>query len=208
MSIYTSKHEYRWFNQQPTDAHEYILPRVIELLPKSSSKQTILDIGCGNGFVASCLTRRGFTVTGVDASEEGIRIAQKEYPGIRFHVASAYDNLNSIVSDVDIVIATDVIEHMFVPRLLIENAYTVLKPRGMLIVTTPYHGYLKNLAMSLFNKWDFHHTVNWDGGHIKFFSEETMSELLNSYGFENITFHNVGRIRWLWKSMVCRCFKP
>jgi hypothetical protein len=78
----------------------------------------------------------------------------------------------------------------------------------MMILSTPYHGYLKNLALGFFNKWDFHHTVNWEGGHIKFFSENTMRELLASCGFEKITYHNIGRIRWLWKSMVCRCFKP
>jgi 2-polyprenyl-6-hydroxyphenyl methylase/3-demethylubiquinone-9 3-methyltransferase len=78
----------------------------------------------------------------------------------------------------------------------------------LLILTTSYHGYLKNLALSLTNCWDDHVHVDREGGHIKFFSEKTLSQMLHGSGFENVTYHNVGRVRWLWKSMVCRAEKP
>jgi hypothetical protein len=42
----------------------------------------------------------------------------------------------------------------------------------------------------------------WDGGHIKFWSKKTLSELLKREGFEVIDFHGVGRLPYLWKSMV------
>ena len=200
-------HKYEWLDPHPTHAHTYILPKIVKLLPKGSPEVKVLDIGCGNGFTAFNLARMGFDVTGVDTSEQGIRIAKEKYPDIRFEIASVYDNLSALINCIDIVIATEVIEHLFIPRLLIENAYKVLNPKGMLIITAPYHGYIKNLSLSIFNKWDFHHAVNWEGGHIKFFSEKTMSELLISSGFNEISFHNVGRIRWLWKSMICKCFK-
>lgn len=200
--------KYGWVNKQPNQALSYILPKIEELLPKGTIGLKILDVGCGNGFVASRLAGMGFDLAGVDVSKDGIQIAQEAYPDIRFEVASAYDNLSSVVNDVDIIIATELIEHLLYPRRFVENVHSVLKPKGMLILTTPYHGYLKNLAISISNKWDFHHTVNWEGGHIKFFSENTLFELLNTSGFKNISFHNIGRVRWLWKSMVCRCFKP
>lgn len=74
-------------------------------------------------------------------------------------------------------------------------------------LTTPYHGYLKNLVLSIFNYWDKHHTVDWEGGHIKFFSERTLRQMLMATGFANITFNNAGRLQYLWKSMVCRAQK-
>ena len=70
--------------------------------------------------------------------------------------------------------------------LFLENTFLVLRSGGSLILTTPYHGYLKNLALSLFNKWDKHFTVERRGGHIKFFSEETLARMLSSCGFENV----------------------
>lgn len=78
----------------------------------------------------------------------------------------------------------------------------MLKPGGVLIVSTPYHGYLKNLALSLADKWDDHHTPFWDGGHIKFWSRRTLSEFLRREGFEVLGFHDVGRLPFLWKSVI------
>jgi 2-polyprenyl-6-hydroxyphenyl methylase/3-demethylubiquinone-9 3-methyltransferase len=107
-----------------------------------------------------------------------------------------------------LIVSSEVIEHLFLPRRLPETAFALLRPGGLFILTTPYHGYMKNLALSLMNKWDDHHTVHHDGGHIKFFSEKTLRELLENSGFAALTFNNAGRLPWLWKSMVCRAQRP
>jgi 2-polyprenyl-6-hydroxyphenyl methylase/3-demethylubiquinone-9 3-methyltransferase len=57
-----------------------------------------------------------------------------------------------------------------------------LKPAGHFIVSTPYHGWLKNVVLALSGKMDNHFTALWDGGHIKFWSRETLSRLLRSKG--------------------------
>jgi len=63
----------------------------------------------------------------------------------------------------------EVIEHLYSPKTYLANIYNWLKDDGYLILTTPYHGYLKNLAIALFNKFDNHFNPLWEGGHIKFF---------------------------------------
>lgn len=70
------------------------------------------------------------------------------------------------------------------------------------MISTPYHGYLKNLALSVFNKWDKHHTPLWHGGHVKFWSRKTLTQLLEANGFKVTEFHGAGRLPWLWKSMI------
>jgi SAM-dependent methyltransferase len=197
---------YGWQSPESTEAHAYVLPALKRLLPKEAL--TILDVGCGNGYIAQKLADMGYTVVGIDASEEGITIAKKAFPNVRFEAYSAYDDLRPVVGAVDVVVASEVIEHLFRPTLFLNNVAAVLRPGGSLILTTPYHGYLKNLALSLSNKWDKHFGVDQEGGHIKFFSERTLAGMLVSCGFRNVTFHNVGRVRWLWKSMVCRAEKP
>ncbi len=167
----------------------------------------ILDAGCGNGAIAGHLAEMGYQVTGIDLSEDGIVIARKAHSKVRFEVASVYDDLHSIVDEVDVVISSEVIEHLYYPQRYLKNMASIIRPGGCIILTTPYHGYLKNLALSAFNYWDKHHTVDWEGGHIKFFSEKTLSRMLASAGFTKITFKNAGRFPWLWKSMVCRAKK-
>ena len=75
---------------------------------------------------------------------------------------------------------------------------------GEIIISTPYHGYLKNLAIALTNKMDHHFTTLWDGGHIKFWSKRSLTVLLNEFGFEVTQFSGSGRLPYLWKSMFVR----
>jgi 2-polyprenyl-6-hydroxyphenyl methylase/3-demethylubiquinone-9 3-methyltransferase len=105
------------------------------------------------------------------------------------------------------VVSTEVIEHLFSPHHLPIFAFKVLANGGWLVVSTPYHGYWKNLALCVMNKWDFHHDPLWHGGHIKFWSRNTLSKLMMNNGFEVVEFHGVGRIAYLWKSMILVCRK-
>jgi hypothetical protein len=62
---------------------------------------------------------------------------------------------------------------------------------------------LKNLGISLLNKWDSHFSVSWDVGHVKFFSVKTLREIFEDEGFSDIKFRFVGRFPAFWKSMIC-----
>ena len=88
------------------------------------------------------------------------------------------------------------------PRELAKVAKRCLKNDGTVILTTPYHGYFKNLVLAITGKLDKHFTVLWDGGHIKFFSVKTLSTLLLEQGFADLQFKFAGRYPLLWKSML------
>lgn len=103
----------------------------------------------------------------------------------------------------DCVVLGDVIEHLYRPADLLECASALLESGGYLIVGTPYHGYLKNLALSVFGKWDAHHCVDWDGGHVKFFSVKTLAALVQRHGFGDLSFRFFGRAPYLWMNMLC-----
>jgi 2-polyprenyl-3-methyl-5-hydroxy-6-metoxy-1,4-benzoquinol methylase len=203
MNIVDERNLYGWVSADQTIAHPYVLPAIKKLLP-ADQKLLILDAGCGNGFVAGKLAELGHQVIGIDSAPDGIAIARRTYPSLRFEVFSIYEDLQSIIKNVDLVISSEVIEHLYYPKVFLSNMRPVIRPGGHIILTTPYHGYLKNLLISLLGLWDQHHTTAWEGGHIKFFSEKSISSLLQSCGFNHIVFQNAGRVPWLWKSMVCR----
>jgi hypothetical protein len=72
---------------------------------------------------------------------------------------------------------------------------------GTAIVSTPYHGYWKNLALAVTGRMDAHFTALWDHGHIKFWSIATLGELLREAGFVDIRFERVGQVPPLAKAM-------
>ena len=130
-------------------------PFIAEFLRRNQC-QKILDLGCGNGALAARLEAEGFSVTGVDPDEQGVAIAREHCNG-QFLVASCYDDpLELGLTGFDAVICLEVVEHLYWPDAAVHFARKALKDSGWLILSTPYHGYLKNLCMSLLNRWDRH----------------------------------------------------
>jgi 2-polyprenyl-3-methyl-5-hydroxy-6-metoxy-1,4-benzoquinol methylase len=196
--------EYGWGTDAEPESCGYIAPKLLELL-KNYKIHRVCDLGSGNGALVGELQRTGYSVVGVEYAADGVSIAQTKYPEVHFYNLGVQDDpllVRNVEGVFDAVVSTEVVEHLFSPHQLPEFARGLLNTGGLLVVTTPYHGYLKNLALSLFGKWDHHHTALWHGGHIKFWSRGTLTKLLEDNGFEVIAFHGVGRIPFLWKSMV------
>ena len=179
--------------------------RVINKIEKLSNIKRICELGCGNGYFAGELAARGYEVVGVDGSESGVKEAQSAYgQTCRFVQSEIHSSLSGKVgSDFDLVVAIEVIEHLYQPSDLIEAAAAQLRPGGYLLLTTPYHGYLKNLILAVTNRMDSHFNPLGDGGHIKFFSVETLTRLITLQDFTEIQFEFFGRFPWIWKSMIC-----
>ena len=108
----------------------------------------------------------------------------------------------------DSITCVEVIEHVYAPRDVLRTLVTLLKPGGSLVVSTPYHGYLKNAAVALSGRFDHHFDPLWDDGHIKFFSRRTLAAALHDAGLVGIRISGVGQLPYLWKSMLATARKP
>jgi 2-polyprenyl-3-methyl-5-hydroxy-6-metoxy-1,4-benzoquinol methylase len=181
---------------------DYLWGHIISLCAELRARR-VVDIGCGNGALCRELASRGYKVAGCEPSAESLRFAQRAAPELVFHALGVDDDPSAIGAEsFDVAIATEVIEHLVRPVSLPRFAKQLLRPGGHLIISTPYHGYLKNLILALTNKWDAHLNPFWDGGHIKFWSYKTLSQLLNESGFRVVRFIGAGRLHFLWKSMI------
>lgn len=63
------------------------------------------------------------------------------------------------------------------------------------------------MLLSVTNQWDRHHAPQWDGGHIKFWSPQTLRLLLESEGVSVVGWKGAGRCPWIWKSFVMMAVK-
>jgi 2-polyprenyl-3-methyl-5-hydroxy-6-metoxy-1,4-benzoquinol methylase len=196
--------EYHW-SEKWNDDHLY--KTLLGLLNKKENTK-ILDVGCGNGYIVNKLLEEGFDIYGVDASVSGIEVAKRQNPTRFFLVDINFMKLPVELNMIkfDTIISTEVIEHLYDPRGFVKLCMSILNAngRGEIIFSTPYHGYLKNLAISILNGWDKHFTSLWDGGHIKFWSPRTLTQLLEEAGFKVNGFKGSGRLPYFWKSMFIR----
>ncbi|UBF27984.1 methyltransferase domain-containing protein [Kovacikia minuta CCNUW1] len=208
MQISMNPSEYSYASGEAGHHHAYLITPLLEFLPQqtatSSQKLRVLDLGCGNGSLTRRIAQQGYEVVGVEDSASGVQCAQQHAPECHFIHASIYHlPFADLEGQFDIVVGAEVIEHLIYPRELVRSAQRCLKPGGRLILTTPYHGYWKNLALASCGKMDQHFTALWDGGHVKFFSVSTLTKLLEEEGLTQIHFKFAGRIPYLWKSMLC-----
>ena len=202
---------YQYSRAGLNQSHDFLLPivyRELNVLELAAGEKRLFELGCGNGSVANELTHRGWDVTGVDPSSEGILQAHETYPQLKLTNGSAYDDLASQYGRFPVVLSLEVVEHVFAPRHYASTIYNLLAGGGTAIISTPYHGYLKNLALAFTGKMDAHFTALWDNGHIKFWSIKTLSALLREIGFTKIRFERVGRISALAKSMIAIARRP
>jgi 2-polyprenyl-6-hydroxyphenyl methylase/3-demethylubiquinone-9 3-methyltransferase len=206
----TTYSEYGFADSHASHMHKHFLPGVLAFAEPVRPNMRVLDVGCGNGYTCGQFLHRGANVTGVDLSGEGIELARAKYPAARFELVSAEDNILQKLGEApfDLVVSTEVVEHLYAPRRWAKTCFDALKPGGCFICTTPYHGYLKNLFISLLGKWDAHADPLWDGGHIKLWSRRTLSVLLAEAGFTNIRFRGAGRVPGLWMTMIMAGTKP
>lgn len=182
----------------------------IRVLPDSARGLRVLDVGCGRGFWSDRFAKSGADVVGIDASSSGIERARHSYPNLDFRQLSITEDMISVIGQepFDSVVSIEVVEHVYDPRGFARACFNALKPGGTLVLTTPYHGYVKNLAISLVGGWDRHFTALWDGGHVKFWSRRTLALLLSEVGFEDIRFSCHGRVPLLWMGMLAVARRP
>lgn len=202
--------DYKYHDAGHSGSHTYLWPTVetIARNAKANGATRVFDLGCGNGSITAKLAAVGLEATGMDPSNSGIEIARKAFPNCRFEVGSAYEDLAARFGRFPLVISLEVVEHLYDPRAFARSVFDLLEPGGTVVVSTPYHGYVKNCALALSGKLDQHFTALWDGGHIKFWSMKTLRVLLEEAGFRDIRFERVGRIPILAKSMIAIAQRP
>jgi 2-polyprenyl-6-hydroxyphenyl methylase/3-demethylubiquinone-9 3-methyltransferase len=195
--------DYHYNSINPACSNRYLWPALKKIIDaEAPADRRIFEVGCGNGTIAGKLSQQGFSVTGIDPSSSGIAVARAAFPGCTFCEGSAYDDLAARYGTFPLVISLEVVEHCFWPRKYATAIFDLLQPGGVAVISTPYHGYLKNLALALTGKFDDHWSPLWDGGHIKFWSQKTLRKLLEAAGFSSVEFVRVGRISPLAKSMI------
>ena len=201
--------DYGYSHTHSTWDHSIVLPPIIRAAQSTPSKGSILDIGCGGGAMLAEIQKLGpWRLCGVESSETAVSLARSQ--GFDVRLADATTELDTLFeqNSFDLIISVEVIEHVYDPRGLLRQAHTLLRPRGRLLLTTPYHGYLKNLLIAALGKSDAHYNPLWDCGHIKFWSRKTLSTALEETGYQDIQFYGAGRWGYLWKSMVLTATAP
>ena len=95
----------------------------------------VLDVGCGPGFFLDAAVDRGYEAWGIDPSVYGVELARERHDG-RVRVA-VLETADFDPESFDLVVAGEAFEHVYDPRRFLDAAHRLLKPDGVLAITTP-----------------------------------------------------------------------
>ncbi|MEA2112504.1 MAG: class I SAM-dependent methyltransferase [Patescibacteria group bacterium] len=157
--------------------------RVLELCGDVKSKR-ILDIGCADGYLGSKFKEKEANkVVGIDISENQIKEARKKLDeAISLDVQE--EKIPFDDNYFDIVLITEVIEHLFNPKKVIKKIKRVLNDDGFAVITTPNFLVFSNRFKMFFGKFDYTETGVFDKGHVHFFSHSSLLNFVRENGFK------------------------
>jgi len=162
------------------------------LLPQADR---LLDIGCGDGSLILHLPVRPRIVVGLDRTVSTAQLAQgKGYQVQCADLNARYLPYRDRVFDA--VACLDVIEHVLDPRHLLRELARVLRPKGVLVLTTPnirYYGHILTLIRGRFPRTSGD-PEGYDGGHLHYFTFTDVRRLLEEAGFRSN--EEFGLYRW------------
>ena len=165
------------------------LARALRLLGDAPALPRLLDVGCSRGDFVAAAAQLGFAAEGIEPAPhiaEAARAAgrtvhtglleEQKFPTARFDILSLFE----------------VIEHLRAPLPLLEECRRILRPGGILIISTGNTTSWTARAMKA--RWDYFQ-IGKDAGHVSFFNPRSMALLAVRAGFEMAAL-STGRVRF------------
>lgn len=180
-NIYESYHKKSKTQNRVINENNFTYINIIPILNSLLSKKvkSILDIGCGSGTISFYLASKGYKVKGIDISIRAIKICRDSamemgFNNVEFGVCNFPNEIPS--GKYDLIFFSEVIEHLPDDELALKKIYKLIKPDGILFLSTPS----KNAPLY---KLGYAKKFDREVGHLRRYTVEELKAKLKRNGF-------------------------
>ena len=180
--------KYKWERFDPEKLSPHNIDR--QALDYVPYKSVVLDVGCATGFMGAYLKqKKQCQVYGVEFRPEEIHIAQNKLDGVIKGDIVDSKIIKSILHKTkykkfDVILATSVIEHVTDTSQALKNMLKILKPNGLLIMSTPNIAHWSIRWNLLLGKFEYIDYGILDNTHLHFFTTDSFRKLLLAEGLK------------------------
>lgn len=147
------------------------------------SGHRVLEVGCSVGHVTEHLVAAGNTVVGIEIDPDAAEASRRwtaDTHVLDLDVTRASEHL---AGPFDVIVLGDVLEHLRDPSDTLRDLVTLLADDGRLVISLPHVGFIDVRLMLLEGRWDYQDTGLLDRTHLRWFTRDTIRELLDDVGF-------------------------
>ncbi len=168
-------------HEKIVSANNFTYRHIIELIDKYVSPgMKVLDIGCGSGTLTFYMANKGIKVLGIDISNKSVEKCKESAEFLKLQNLTSFKTMDfpdrSPGGLFDFVLLTEVIEHLENDNLAIKKIHALLKPRGILLLTTPS----RNAPLFRLGLAD---TFDKKVGHLRRYTLSELEKKLTKQGF-------------------------
>ena len=149
-----------------------------------ASPAKMLDIGCYDGTLGEVFLKKGWSVHGIEAHGQACLEAGRK--GLDVLKRNIEEGLPYPENTFDLVVAAEIIEHLYDTDEFLENIKRILKPQGVLILTVPNVACLANRVGLLLGKYPrlCEYQAGKAGGHIRVYTKKALMDQLCQHDFQ------------------------
>ncbi len=185
------------FSQRPPCYYSRLRSNMAEYIPVGA--QTILDIGCAEGYFGKYLKEtRSVEVWGVEIDEKAALIARDHIDNVLLGDVTLL--LNDIPDQYfDCIVFNDVLEHLVNPYKVLTEIKNKLTPHGMLVCSIPNVRYLPVLKELMIKKqWEYADNGVLDKSHLRFFTLKSIQKMFHELQFDIISIEGINSIKCIY----------
>ncbi|HZZ83574.1 MAG TPA: methyltransferase domain-containing protein [Anaeromyxobacteraceae bacterium] len=155
--------------------------KLLDLVPEGA---LVLDVGCGHGALAAALAaRKRCRVIGIETNSEAAATARTRCDRVFVGTVEEVLEQPGVPMDFDVVVASDVLEHLLDPVRVLERLAQVLKPGGALVASVPNATHFSVIASLVQGRFPRSREGLLDSTHVQFFGEEDALALFEGAGY-------------------------
>lgn len=198
----------------PEKANDFLNePRIRKMIQLAGTGHKVLDVGCYSGDISLAIKNNGNEVVGLDSNVTFVKMAKER--GIPAKFADFEEKFPVASNSFDVIVAGEIIEHIYHTEKFLQECHRVLKKGGELVITTPNINWFWYRFKMLFGKTlpyaiEAGEDTEACPGHVRYYTVDSLTKTLQKFGFKvelvtssnmlngKVTFEKVAEI---WPSM-------